>query len=94
MKLSAYVCSNWSEIEKAEKQSEDMNLMVETPAPEYNKSKFWLHIDSITRAGTRTLEDGTEYIAAFLDDGSSVMLERTTALEEALDERFKDEDQV
>ena len=90
MRVSTFICTNIEEIDKVKEENDNLNLPSPQPLPlpTYEESVGWFHIEDVTRAYTRTINN--KAVAALMfSDGSFMDVKMTLDMEKTLDTLFR-----
>ena len=90
MRASTFICTNIEEIELVKEENEKLNLQYPQPLPEttYEESVGWFHVEDVTRAYTRNINNRAVASLMF-SDGSYMDVKMTSEMEEMLDVLFR-----
>ena len=90
MRASTYICTNIEEIERVREENDKLNLPNPQPLPKprYMESVGWFHIDDITRAYVRNI-DNVSVASLMFSDGTYMDIKMTSEVEDMLDVLFR-----
>jgi hypothetical protein len=90
MRASTFICTNIEEIEMVKEENEKLNLPSPQPLPKptYEESVGWFHIEDVTRAYTRNINNKAVASLVF-SDGSYMDVKMTSEMEDMLDILFR-----